>query len=100
MHAHGLVFAEVKVDPHLGQIRVTRLVGAFATPRWHGGEVARWRVIVACWYLGVSGIYSKLNGAHDSLYQKSCFSGIKALNFDPDDARRPYCLERGMYRAL
>jgi xanthine dehydrogenase YagR molybdenum-binding subunit len=30
MHAHGAVFAEVKVDPDLGQIRLTRLVGAFA----------------------------------------------------------------------
>jgi xanthine dehydrogenase YagR molybdenum-binding subunit len=30
MHAHGAVFAAVKVDPDLGQIRVTRLVGAFA----------------------------------------------------------------------
>ena len=28
MHAHGAVFAEVKVDPDLGQIRVTRMVGA------------------------------------------------------------------------
>jgi xanthine dehydrogenase YagR molybdenum-binding subunit len=33
MHAHGAVFAEVKVDPDLGQIRVTRLVGAFAAGR-------------------------------------------------------------------
>src|SRR5258708_14009542 len=33
MHAHGEVFAEVKVDPDLGQIRVTRLVGAFAAGR-------------------------------------------------------------------
>jgi xanthine dehydrogenase YagR molybdenum-binding subunit len=33
MHAHGAVFAEVKVDPQLGQIRVTRLVGAFAVGR-------------------------------------------------------------------
>jgi xanthine dehydrogenase YagR molybdenum-binding subunit len=33
MHAHGAVFAEVKVDPDLGQIRVTRLVGAFAVGR-------------------------------------------------------------------
>lgn len=30
MFAHGAVFAEVKVDPDLGQIRVSRLVGAFA----------------------------------------------------------------------
>ena len=33
MHAHGAVFTEVKVDPDLGQIRVTRLVGAFAAGR-------------------------------------------------------------------
>jgi xanthine dehydrogenase YagR molybdenum-binding subunit len=33
MHAHGAVFAEVKVDPDLGQIRITRLVGAFAAGR-------------------------------------------------------------------
>ena len=33
MHAHGAVFAEVKVNPDLGQIRVTRLVGAFAAGR-------------------------------------------------------------------
>ena len=33
MHAHGAVFAEVKGDPELGQIRVTRLVGAFACGR-------------------------------------------------------------------
>jgi xanthine dehydrogenase YagR molybdenum-binding subunit len=30
MHAHGAVFAEVKVDPDFGQIRTTRVVGAFA----------------------------------------------------------------------
>jgi xanthine dehydrogenase YagR molybdenum-binding subunit len=30
MYAHGAVYAEVKVDPDLGQIRCTRLVGAFA----------------------------------------------------------------------
>ena len=33
MYSHGAVFAEVKVDPDLGQIRVTRLVGAFAAGR-------------------------------------------------------------------
>jgi xanthine dehydrogenase YagR molybdenum-binding subunit len=33
MHAHGAVFAEVKVDPDLGQIRATRMVGAFAAGR-------------------------------------------------------------------
>ena len=33
MHAHGAVFAEVKIDPDLGQVRATRLVGAFAAGR-------------------------------------------------------------------
>jgi xanthine dehydrogenase YagR molybdenum-binding subunit len=33
MHAHGAVFVEVKVDPDLGQIRVSRMVGAFAAGR-------------------------------------------------------------------
>ena len=33
MQADGAVFAEVKVDPELGQIRATRLVGAFAAGR-------------------------------------------------------------------
>lgn len=33
MFSHGAVFAEVKVDPDLGQMRVTRLVGAFAAGR-------------------------------------------------------------------
>ncbi len=33
MHAHGAVFAEVKIDPEFGQIRVSRLVGAFAAGR-------------------------------------------------------------------
>lgn len=33
MHAHGAVFAEVKVDPDFGQIRVSRMVGAFAAGR-------------------------------------------------------------------
>lgn len=33
MYSHGAVFAEVKIDPALFQIRVTRLVGAFAAGR-------------------------------------------------------------------
>jgi xanthine dehydrogenase YagR molybdenum-binding subunit len=33
MHAHGAVFAEVKVDRDLGQMRATRVVGAFAAGR-------------------------------------------------------------------
>ena len=33
MHSHGAVFAEVKVDPVLCQMRVTRMVGVFAAGR-------------------------------------------------------------------
>jgi xanthine dehydrogenase YagR molybdenum-binding subunit len=33
MRAHGAVFVEVKVDPDLGQVRVTRMIGAFAAGR-------------------------------------------------------------------
>ena len=39
--AHGAVFAEVKVDPELGQIRVTRMVGAFAAGRIINPKLAR-----------------------------------------------------------
>ena len=41
MHAHGAVFAEVKVDPELGQIRASRIVGAFAAGRIINPRLAR-----------------------------------------------------------
>ncbi|MBI1219119.1 MAG: molybdopterin-dependent oxidoreductase [Rhodobacteraceae bacterium] len=41
MFSHGAVFAEVKVDPDLGQMRVTRLVGAFAAGRIINPHLAR-----------------------------------------------------------
>jgi xanthine dehydrogenase YagR molybdenum-binding subunit len=41
MFSHGAVFAEVKVDPELGQVRVTRLVGAFAAGRIINPKLAR-----------------------------------------------------------
>ncbi len=48
MHAHGAVFAEVKVDPELGQVRVTRLVGAFAA-----GRVINPRMVRSQYYGGM-----------------------------------------------
>jgi xanthine dehydrogenase YagR molybdenum-binding subunit len=48
MHAHGAVFAEVKVDPELGQIRATRLVGAFAA-----GRVINPRLVRSQYYGGM-----------------------------------------------
>lgn len=41
LYAHGAVFAEVRVDPELGQIRVTRMVGAFAAGRIVNPRLAR-----------------------------------------------------------
>ena len=48
MHAHGAVFAEVKVDPDLGQVRVSRLVGAFAA-----GRVINPRMVQSQYYGGM-----------------------------------------------
>lgn len=48
MHAHGAVFAEVKVDPDLLQMRVTRLVGAFAA-----GRVINPRMVRSQYYGGM-----------------------------------------------
>jgi xanthine dehydrogenase YagR molybdenum-binding subunit len=48
MHAHGAVFAEVKVDPDFGQIRVTRLVGAFAA-----GRIVNPRLVRSQYYGGM-----------------------------------------------
>jgi xanthine dehydrogenase YagR molybdenum-binding subunit len=48
MHAHGAVFAEVKVDPDLGQIRVSRLVGAFAA-----GRIINPRMVESQYYGGM-----------------------------------------------
>ena len=47
-HAHGAVFAEVKVDPTLGQIRVSRLVGAFAA-----GRIINPRMVASQYYGGM-----------------------------------------------
>jgi xanthine dehydrogenase YagR molybdenum-binding subunit len=48
MQAHGAVFAEVKVDPDFGQVRVSRLVGAFAA-----GTVVNPRMVRSQYYGGM-----------------------------------------------
>jgi xanthine dehydrogenase YagR molybdenum-binding subunit len=48
MHAHGAVFVEVKVDPELGQIRATRVVGAFAA-----GRIVNPRMVRSQYYGGM-----------------------------------------------
>ena len=47
MHAHGAAFAEVKVEPELGQNRVTRLVGAFAAGRVINPDLYAARIMAA-----------------------------------------------------
>jgi xanthine dehydrogenase YagR molybdenum-binding subunit len=47
-YAHGAVFAEVKVDPEFGQVRVTRLVGAFAA-----GTIINPRLVRSQYYGGM-----------------------------------------------
>lgn len=48
MYSHGAVFAEVKIDPDLGQIHTTRLVGAFAA-----GRVINPRLVNSQYYGGM-----------------------------------------------
>ena len=48
MDAHGAVFAEVTVDPELCQMRVTRLIGAFAA-----GRVINPRMVESQYYGGM-----------------------------------------------
>jgi xanthine dehydrogenase YagR molybdenum-binding subunit len=45
MHAFGAQFAEVRVDPDFGQVRVTRFVGAFGTGRVMNMKTARSQII-------------------------------------------------------
>jgi xanthine dehydrogenase YagR molybdenum-binding subunit len=45
MHSFGAHFAEVRVDPALGEVRVTRYVGAFAAGRILNAKTARSQMI-------------------------------------------------------
>ena len=45
MHSFGAIFAEVHVDPDLGEIRVTRLVGAYGVGNILNAKTARSQLI-------------------------------------------------------
>ena len=45
MHSFGAQFAEVRIDPDFGQVRVTRFVGAFGTGRVMNMKTARSQII-------------------------------------------------------
>ncbi|MHA7869297.1 MAG: xanthine dehydrogenase family protein molybdopterin-binding subunit [Salipiger thiooxidans] len=55
MFSHGAVFAEVLVDPDLGQVRVSRLIGAFAAGRIINPALARSQLLGGMiWGIGMA----------------------------------------------
>ena len=55
MFSHGAVFAEVLVDPDLGQVRVSRLIGAFAAGRIINPRLARSQLVGGMiWGIGMA----------------------------------------------
>jgi xanthine dehydrogenase YagR molybdenum-binding subunit len=72
-HAHGAVFAEVKVDPELGQIRATRLVGAFAA-----GRVVNPRMVRSQYYGGM------IWGLSFALHERAIVDSRSGLTMNPN----------------
>ena len=73
MHAHGAVFAEVKVDPDFGQVRVTRLVGAFAA-----GRVVNPRLVRSQYYGGM------IWGVSFALHERAIVDARSGRVLNPD----------------
>ena len=73
MHAHGAVFAEVKIDPDLGQIRVSRLVGAFAA-----GRVINPRLVRSQYYGGM------IWGISFALHERAIMDSRSGRPMNPD----------------
>ncbi len=73
MHAHGAVFAEVKVDPDLGQIRVSRLVGAFAA-----GTIINPRLVRSQYYGGM------IWGVSFALHEHAVMDGRSGRTMNPN----------------
>ena len=73
MHAHGAVFAEVKVDPDLGQVRVSRLVGAFAA-----GTIINPRLVRSQYYGGM------IWGVSFALHEHAVMDGRSGRPMNPN----------------
>ena len=84
MHAHGAVFAEVKVDPELGQIRATHLVGAFAA-----GRVINPRLVRSQYYGGM------IWGVSFALHERAIIDPRSGRNHEPESRRISRAGERG-----
>ncbi len=83
MHAHGAVFAEVKVDPDLGQIRATRVVGAFAAGRIVNPRMARSQL-----YGGM------IWGVSFALHEHAVMDRAVRPSDEPQSGRVPHSRER------
>ncbi len=79
MHAHGAVFAEVKVDPELGQIRVTRLVGCL---RRRPGDQSAAGAQPVLWRHDLGRIVCPARARRDGLALRPC---------DESESRRVSC---------
>ncbi|WP_149535782.1 xanthine dehydrogenase family protein molybdopterin-binding subunit [Siccirubricoccus phaeus] len=72
-HSHGAVFAEVKIDPELGQIRATRLVGAFAA-----GRIVNPRLVRSQYYGGM--IWGVSFALHEQAVMDKCSGRVMNAN--------------------
>ncbi|PTE20663.1 dehydrogenase [Cereibacter changlensis JA139] len=97
MFSHGAVFAEVLVDPDLGQIRVSRLVGAFAAGRIINPRLARSQLLGGMvWGIGFALQEEALHDARTGRFTNNDLAGyhipvnadapmIEALTVHEDD---------------
>ncbi|TMV90667.1 xanthine dehydrogenase family protein molybdopterin-binding subunit [Thioclava sp. BHET1] len=76
MFSHGGVFAEVLVDPDLGQIRVSRLIGAFAAGRIINPRLARSQLLGGMiWGIGFALHEEALHDARTGRFVNNDFAG-------------------------
>ncbi|MEI4488830.1 xanthine dehydrogenase family protein molybdopterin-binding subunit [Frigidibacter sp. MR17.14] len=97
MFSHGAVFAEVLVDPDLGQVRVSRLVGAFAAGRIINPKLARSQLLGGMtWGIGFALQEEALHDARTGRFVNNDLAGyhvpvnadapmIEALTVHEDD---------------
>lgn len=97
MFSHGAVFAEVLVDPDLGQVRVSRLIGAFAAGRIINPRLARSQLLGGMvWGIGFALHEEALHDARTGRFTNNDLAGyhipvnadapmIEALTVHEDD---------------
>jgi xanthine dehydrogenase YagR molybdenum-binding subunit len=73
MYAHGAVFAEVTVDPELGQVQATRLVGTFAA-----GTIVNPRLVRSQYQGGMIGITGAAGAVANAVWHAT---GVRVRRF-------------------